>query len=154
MRIRHAASVTPSPQVDPEVLAALPQELQEELRSAYRRRDAVHPQDTVGKESSDHAIWSRASPPSGGNVSVSLHPRSGVQEPASAAEASGCGTGQAPLQTEEHESRQSGPESPQRASLWKQPSQAGHAPTHGGPEGGCLRSGAGCRGVVRAAGLV
>ncbi|XP_048855251.1 DNA repair protein REV1 isoform X2 [Brienomyrus brachyistius] len=31
-------------QVDPEVLAALPQELQEELRSAYRRRETVPPQ--------------------------------------------------------------------------------------------------------------
>uniref|UniRef100_A0A8C9VLU8 DNA repair protein REV1 n=1 Tax=Scleropages formosus TaxID=113540 RepID=A0A8C9VLU8_SCLFO len=34
-------------QVDPEVFAALPLELQEELRSAYRHRNGTHPQGTV-----------------------------------------------------------------------------------------------------------
>lgn len=36
-------------QVDPDVFAALPRELQEELRSAYSRRENVQPQGTVCK---------------------------------------------------------------------------------------------------------
>uniref|UniRef100_A0A8B9LRZ0 DNA repair protein REV1 n=1 Tax=Astyanax mexicanus TaxID=7994 RepID=A0A8B9LRZ0_ASTMX len=36
-------------QVDPDVFAALPRELQEELRSAYRNRDNTQAQSTVGK---------------------------------------------------------------------------------------------------------
>uniref|UniRef100_A0A8D0C988 DNA repair protein REV1 n=1 Tax=Scleropages formosus TaxID=113540 RepID=A0A8D0C988_SCLFO len=49
-------------QVDPEVFAALPLELQEELRSAYRHRNGTHPQGTVDAQEKPVKLTSRPGP--------------------------------------------------------------------------------------------